>query len=199
MKKGKRKIAKRFVKVFVFFIFIFFKNFVGKAKIKPVDKEFYYLIHCLVSFVLSFSYSSSLVFTNLWVFEAILFMGSKLFFINFHLFDIFLFLTRSCVHTTENTVFRALKHVLLSFTISLKFWNGKLWTPWTRTLPEINFWSFNYNWINFQFFIDRIFGYRFFCCGFSIRRSFNWSPFHHSSLNYRFFNNYSMYYILPTR
>ena len=88
VKKGKRKIAKRFVKVFVFFIFTFFTNFVGKAKIKPVDKEsvlqksicillpfynmehfinekFFYLIHCLVSFVLSFSYSSSLVFTNL--------------------------------------------------------------------------------------------------------------------------------------
>ena len=123
-----------------------------------------------------------------------------MFFINFLLFDIFLFLSKSCAHTTKNIVLSTLKPILLSFTILLKFWNGKQWTSGTRALPQIfNFWSLHYKWINFPFFINRIFGYRSFCCGFSIHRSFNSSPFHHSSFDYHFFNNCSMYYILPTR
>lgn len=39
VQQKKRKIAKLFVKIFVFFIFTFFKNFVCKARIEPVDKE----------------------------------------------------------------------------------------------------------------------------------------------------------------
>ena len=100
-------------------------------------------------------------------YQVILYTILKLHFITFLLCDMFLFFTGVCLHITPNIVFRTLKPILVSFTISLKHWNGKQQILWTWTLPQIfSSWSFNYKKNNFHTLINCVFGYR------------TWSYFH---------------------